>query len=111
MVWAWFRLITGLRIQDLTSSFRLYGREAVAVLASREATMLDHQDMGTLLLLQRSKLAMVEVPVSKPSARREGKLKSWWGTGRYLLASTLLGFSRNNVTPWRPRVLGGRHGD
>ena len=111
LVWAWFRLITGLRIQDLTSNFRLYGREAVAVLASREATLLDHQDMGTLLLLQRSKLAMVEVPVSKPSAQREGKLKSWWGTGRYLIASTLLGFSRNNTSPWRPRVLGGRRSD
>ena len=105
MVWAWFRLITGLRIQDLTSNFRLYGREAVAVLASREATMLDHQDMGTLLLLQRSKLAMVEVPVSKPSAQREGKLKSWWGTGRYLLASTLLGLSSSNTPPWRPRAF------
>ena len=110
MAWSWFRLITGLRIHDLTSSFRLYGREAVAVLASREATMLDYQDMGTLLLLQRSKLSMTEVTVAKPSVGREGVLKSWWGTLRYLTASTLLGFSRSNTPPWRPRAVAAREG-
>jgi hypothetical protein len=38
LAWAWFRAITGLRIEDLTSGFRAYGPQAIRVLASREAT-------------------------------------------------------------------------
>ena len=35
MAWSWFSLITGLRIHDLTTSFRLYGGKAVALAGSR----------------------------------------------------------------------------
>jgi hypothetical protein len=46
--WAYFRLLTGLRFDDLTSGFRYYGPRACSLLASEEATLLDYQDIGVL---------------------------------------------------------------
>ena len=64
LAWHWFRVIAGFELRDLTSGFRLYNRSAIEVLASNEATLLDYQDVGVLLLLRKAGLQMVEVPVS-----------------------------------------------
>lgn len=101
IAWGWFRLLTGLALTDLTSGFRCYRGEALGVLASSEATLLDYQDVGTLLLLRRAQLHVVEVPV-KMNARIAGSSRifnSWLSVGRYMAVTTLLCLSR-----WRVRV-------
>ena len=37
MAWSYFRLLTGIRLEDITSGFRAYNHAAITVLASRAA--------------------------------------------------------------------------
>jgi glycosyltransferase involved in cell wall biosynthesis len=102
LAWAWFALITRLQAHDLTSGFRYYNRRAMQALGAPQATLLDYQDVGVLLLLQKAGLRMVEVPVSM-NARASGHSRifsSWWQVIRYLSATTLISLSRR---PWRRR--------
>lgn len=99
VAWWWFRRLTGFEIRDLTSGFRWYGRDAMTLLASREATLLDYQDVGALLLMRRAGLRVVEVPVTM-SPRTVGKsrvFRSWFAVARYMTATTLLCLSRWDV--------------
>lgn len=92
IAWLWFRWLSRLELTDLTSGFRHYNRRAMTVLASPEATLLDYQDVGTLLLLQRRGLQVKEVPVSMQS-RLAGKSRifsSWFKVLRYMAVTTLL---------------------
>lgn len=94
--WRWFRQLAGFELRDLTSGFRLYQRDAMAVLADREATLLDYQDLGALLLVHQAGLKMVEVPVTM-NVRAVGKSKifnSWPNVLRYMAATTLLCLAR-----------------
>ena len=105
IAWTWFRLLTGLALTDLTSGFRCYRRPAMEVLASGEATLLDYQDVGTLLLLRKAGLRIIEVPVTMKE-RVDGISRifnSWLSVGRYMAVTTLLCLSR-----WR--VGRGGHG-
>jgi len=100
VAWAYFRLLTGLSFDDLTSGFRYYNAEACRLLASEEATLLDYQDVGVLLLLRRARLTIAEVPVAM-NARTSGASRvfsSWWTVARYMLETTLLCLAR-----WKPR--------
>ena len=99
IAWTWFRLLTGLGLTDLTSGFRCYRRSAMEVLASGEATLLDYQDVGTLLLLRKAGLRIIEVPVTM-KARVDGISRifnSWVSVGRYMAVTTLLCLSRWRV--------------
>jgi glycosyltransferase involved in cell wall biosynthesis len=99
IAWTWFRVLTGLPLTDLTSGFRCYKTEAMEVLASGEATLLDYQDIGTLLLLRTAELRIVEVPVSMRE-RVDGISRifnSWLSVGRYMAVTTLLCLSRWRV--------------
>lgn len=90
--WHWFRQLAGFDLRDLTSGFRLYNRDVMSVLASRDATLLDYQDLGALLLIRRADLAIMEVPVSM-NLRMAGKSRifnSWFSVARYMAATTLL---------------------
>ncbi|WP_020228982.1 glycosyltransferase [Acidovorax sp. MR-S7] len=92
IAWQWFRQLAGFDLRDLTSGFRLYNRDAMTVLASREATLLDYQDLGALLLIRRAGLTIQEVPVSM-NPRAEGKSRifnSWFSVLKYMAATTLL---------------------
>lgn len=94
--WMWFRFLTGLRITDLTSGFRVYNERAMGVLASAEATLFDYQDVGTLLLLRGAGLTVVETPVLMKE-RLDGKSRifsSWLNVGRYMAVTTLLCLAR-----------------
>lgn len=105
IAWAWFRTLTGLGVTDLTSGFRCYRGPAVRVLASSEATLLDYQDLGTLLMLRRAGLRVVEVPVSM-NPRLAGASRifgSWIKVARYMAVTTLLCLSRWRVLPARTR--------
>lgn len=101
IAWRWFVQLTGLDLEDLTSGFRYYNKAAMRVLASEEATLLDYQDVGTLLMMRRAGLRIIEVPVEMRQ-RAVGKSRifnSWLGVGRYMALTTLLCLSRWRVRP------------
>src|SRR5438105_10615759 len=64
LAWSYFRMLTGFAFDDLTSGFRYYNTRACRLLAGEEATLLDYQDIGVLLLLRHAKLRIAEVPVA-----------------------------------------------
>jgi len=100
IAWEWFRRLAGFDLRDLTSGFRLYNRHAMVVLASHEATLLDYQDLGALLLVRRAGLSIQEVSVSM-NLRSVGTSRifnSWFSVGRYMAATTLLCLARWRVT-------------
>ena len=92
IAWWWFQRLTGLRVTDLTSGFRCYNHRAMGVLASQQATLLDYQDVGTLLMLRKAGLRVTEVPVSM-NARVLGVSRifsSWAKVARYMAVTTVL---------------------
>lgn len=89
LAWRWFRQLAGFDLRDLTSGYRYYSRTAMAVLATREATLLDHHDLGALLLAQRAGLRMAEVQVQAPPAGMPVR-RSWRAMAMYLASTTLL---------------------
>lgn len=109
LAWRWFRALTGLKVEDLTSGLRVYNRRALRILASSEATMLDYQDVGVLLLLRRYGLSVHEVPV-RMHPRRDGKSRvfsSWLTVARYMAHTTVLSLARGGG---KPRVRPARDG-
>jgi glycosyltransferase involved in cell wall biosynthesis len=99
VAWRWFRAIAGFELRDLTSGFRYYNRAAIDILAASEATLLDYQDVGVLLLLRKAGLHIVEVPVSM-NTRQAGKSRifySWLSVARYMVTTTLLCLARWRV--------------
>ena len=96
LAWAWFRALTGLAVEDLTSGLRVYGPRALRLLASAEATLLDYQDVGVLLLLRKYGLAVHEVPVTMypRQAGQSRVFSSWLTVARYMLQTTLLCIAR-----------------
>jgi glycosyltransferase involved in cell wall biosynthesis len=107
LAWAWFRAITGLRIEDLTSGFRVYGPQAIRILASREATLLDYQDVGVLLLMRKYGLTLHETPVTMfPRCSGRSKVfSSWLIVGYYMLQTTVICLARTGrlrAPPPRP---------
>lgn len=105
--WRIFSILTRLRISDITSGFRLYDREAVEVLLSHEAALLDYQDLGVLLLLRRYGIECAEFPVLMRD-RVNGHSRvfgSWLEVGRYIwktfiwiIADWVAGKSRKSVS-------------
>lgn len=96
LAWRWFRAIAGFELRDLTSGFRYYNRPAIEILADSEATLIDYQDVGVLLLLRAAGLHIVDVPVSM-NARQVGKSRifhSWFSVARYMVTTTLLCLAR-----------------
>ncbi|MCB1582267.1 MAG: glycosyltransferase family 2 protein [Xanthomonadales bacterium] len=92
LAWAFFKFLTLIKIEDLTSGFRLYNRKAIEVLSQRQASLLDYQDVGVLLMLLKSGLTIVEVPV-KMLNRNDGKSRvfsSWFVVLKYMLQTTTL---------------------
>jgi len=73
----------------------------MALLAASEATLLDYQDVGVLLLLRKAGLQITEVPVSM-NLRQAGRSRifySWFSVLRYMLTTTLLCLARWRVRP------------
>jgi glycosyltransferase involved in cell wall biosynthesis len=104
--WAFFRRLTGFSLEDLTSGFRLYNARACAVLAGEEATLIDYQDMGVLLLLRSAGVTFAEVEVQM-NPREDGVSRifySWWAVARYMLETTVLCIAKG-VPRGRLRLL------
>lgn len=106
IAWSYFRLITGLEIADITSGFRAYNEQAMAVLASREASLLDYQDVGVLLILRRKGLRVVETEVRmQPRAAGASRVfRSWWFVGKYMIQTSLLCLARIGYNHLPPAV-------
>ncbi len=96
IAWSFFRRLAGFELADLTSGFRAYSRAALEVLAAPEATLLDYQDIGVLLLLSKAKLKIIEVPVQM-QPRQNGVSRifsSWWVVAWYLAQTAVLCLAR-----------------
>ena len=99
----YFRLITGIDVQDFTSGLRVYDWRAIRTLASREASLLDYQDLGVLMLLRKKGLTLKETP-TRMSPRRTGGSRvfsSWLMVARYMMHTTVLCFAQVGA---RPRI-------
>lgn len=96
LAWSYFRWLTGLELEDITSGFRAYNHAAMHILATGEASLLDYQDVGVLLILRRKGLRIVEVPVSmQPRTLGASRVfRSWWVVGKYMLQTSLLCLAR-----------------
>jgi glycosyltransferase involved in cell wall biosynthesis len=91
IAWLLMKRVSGLRLEDLTSGFRVYDRRAIRRLAAWQATLLEYQDVGVLAMLQASGIVIKEVEV-KMKPRRHGKSRIFysWRTVMYYMAYTLL---------------------
>ena len=92
IAWRYLRLLTGLRLTDFTSGLRLYDASAIEILAGQEASLLDYQDVGVLMLLSRGGLRIAETPVTM-LPRRAGHSRvfaSWPVVAKYMLHTTVL---------------------
>lgn len=99
IAWRFFRRVTALEVEDLTSGFRLYELDVLKVLVRRGATLLDYQDIGILLLIHDSGYEMLEVPVSM-SPRRAGHSHiyySWFAVAYYMAITTLLSLAKRRI--------------
>lgn len=96
IAWSFFRLLTGLSYEDLTSGLRAYNVDAMRLLASQRATILDYQDLGVLLLLRKSGFKIMEVPVIMRQ-RVAGKSKifdNWFTVAHYMIQTFILCLSK-----------------
>ena len=99
VAWMMMKTTSGLRMEDITSGFRVYNRRALVELADARATLLDYQDVGVLLRLQAAGLKLLDVPVQMGS-RSEGSSRvfhSWLVVGRYMLQTLVLGLSKRQL--------------
>ncbi len=100
LAWRYFRFITGFNLDDLTSGFRYYDARACRLLSLEDATLLDYQDIGVLLLLRRAGFKISEIPVAM-NPRRSGASRvffSWGTVAWYMIETSLLCLAR-----WAPR--------
>lgn len=99
IAWMFFRRLAGFDLADLTSGFRAYNQKAIEVLTSSEATLLDYQDVGVLILLRKSGVRIVEVPVQmRPRQSGASRIfSSWWTVGWYLMQTAILCLARWNL--------------
>lgn len=96
LAWTWFRTLTGLRVEDLTSGLRVYGPRALPVVAAPEATLIDYQDVGVLLLLRKHGCVVHEVPVTMfpRQAGTSRVFSSWFTVARYMAQTTVICIAR-----------------
>lgn len=112
LAWSMFRALSGLSLADLTSGLRAYDQRAIELLASHHATLLDYQDLGVLLLLEREGLRMEEVAIAmRPRLAGQSRIfGSWWTVAGYMMYTLVLCVARSRrpplLHPWpnRPRL-------
>lgn len=110
IAWQYLRLLTGLPLRDFTSGLRLYDAKAMEMLAAPEASLLDYQDVGVLMLLAGKGMQIVETPTTM-HPRQQGHSRvfaSWAVVARYLFHTTILCISRLELgaRSARPAVKG-----
>jgi hypothetical protein len=98
LAWGSLRAVTGLTVADLTSGFRVYGPKALDLLIRPEASSLNYQDVGVLMMLRDEGLKMTEVPVTM-GPRLFGAshvFRSWVKVMAYMLESSVIGLARRS---------------
>lgn len=108
IAWRYLRVLTGLKLTDFTSGLRLYDADAIEVLAGQEASLLDYQDVGVLMLLSRSGLKIAETPVPM-LPRRAGRSRvfaSWPVVALYMMHTTVLCLAQLDPVRRRMRPAG-----
>lgn len=106
IAWVLLKLISGLKLEDVTSGFRIYNRKAMRQLVSREATMFEYQDVGVLVYLQSHGINIIDVPV-KMQPRESGASRvffSWRTVFYYMYYTFLLGLSKRRVGRFRGKA-------
>ena len=108
IAWKWIKAASGVNLQDLTSGFRAYDRLAIRRAAGWRGTLLEYQDIGVLLLLQRHGLVIVDVPVNmRPRAMGGSRIFYNWSVVAYYMTHTLVlsACKRIGLSPYqRPAV-------
>ncbi|NIM69878.1 MAG: hypothetical protein GTN86_04300 [Xanthomonadales bacterium] len=91
--------VSGLRLEDITSGFRVYDRGAIEVLASREATLLEYQDVGVLALLHARGIRLADVDVTmRPRSSGISRIyHSWFAVLYYMSYTLLLGLTKRTA--------------
>jgi glycosyltransferase involved in cell wall biosynthesis len=99
IAWVMLKAASGLKMEDITSGFRVYNQRAMALLAGPEATLLEYQDVGVLTLLKNAGLQIVDVDVTMlPRTSGTSRVYHSWLVVAYYMAHTLLlGFSKRDV--------------
>ncbi|WP_020210028.1 glycosyltransferase family 2 protein [Gilvimarinus chinensis] len=99
LAWMMMKTTSGLRMEDITSGFRVYNRQALDELADPRATLFDYQDVGVLLCLQAADLKLLDVPVQMQERCGGGSriFHSWLVVGRYMLQTLILGLAKRRL--------------
>ncbi|MFY8350424.1 glycosyltransferase family 2 protein [Pseudoalteromonas sp. SSM20] len=96
VAWSMFRFLSGVKVTDLTSGLRLYDRNAIQVLSRQEASLLEYQDVGVLLMLKTFNISKSEIYVEMK--KRESGISrifySWWAVIYYMGYTTMLCLSK-----------------
>jgi len=93
LAWSIMRLTSGLNLDDPTSGYRALSKRALKLLSTPAATLLEYQDVGVLLMLDRAQFVIEEQPVTMKQ-RTDGKSRifySWTLVAYYMLQTILLG--------------------
>jgi hypothetical protein len=100
IAWSLMRKISGLRLDDLTSGFRVYDRRAIEKLSQWQATLLEYQDVGVLAMLQSSGIRIKDVDVAMlPRQHGISRIFHSWSSVIYYMAYTmLLGVTKRGIT-------------
>jgi glycosyltransferase involved in cell wall biosynthesis len=104
VAWVLMKKVSGLRLEDLTSGFRVYDRRAIRRLADWRATLLEYQDVGVLAMLKASGIRIEDVEVNM-LPRRHGISRvfhSWTSVFYYMSYTLLLGFTKRGVKHHQP---------
>jgi len=99
IAWSLMKRASGLRLEDLTSGFRVYDRRAIRRLSSWQATLLEYQDVGVLAMLQASGITIKDVEVDM-LPRQHGISRvfySWTSVIYYMSYTLLLSFTKRGL--------------
>lgn len=99
IAWTLMKRVSGLRLEDLTSGFRIYDRRAIRKLAAWQATLLEYQDVGVLAMLQASGIVIKDVEVNM-LPRRHGISRvfySWTSVFYYMSYTMLLSLTKRGM--------------
>ena len=104
IAWTLMKRVSGLRLEDLTSGFRVYDQRAIRMLAAWPATLLQYQDVGVLVMLQSAGISIKDVEVQM-LPRRHGISRvfySWTSVIYYMCYTLLLGFTKRGLKHHQP---------
>jgi glycosyltransferase involved in cell wall biosynthesis len=104
IAWSLMKRVSGLRLEDLTSGFRVYDRRAIRKLAAWQATLLEYQDVGVLTMLQAYGIRIKDIEVDM-LPRRHGISRvfySWTSVIYYMSYTLLLSFTKRGTTHHHP---------